>query len=146
MGLGAESPLLQELQGVPLTLEEVSTRLESLHRIHDQVKIVELGAGRLKEVSRKTSHGVVENGRELCQCNRCRLIEGSGRAAAQDYLLDRVFRLFFFQYPRQVNCLACRSRRWKDLRPLAPLNYFLRGSKRGRVVPLKHGGILNFAL
>src|SRR6266478_7792958 len=64
--------------------------------MHDQIKIVKLPAGRLKEVSRKTSRGVVENGRKLCQCNRCRVIERSGRAAAQDYLLGCVLRLFFF--------------------------------------------------
>src|ERR1017187_2372178 len=111
MGLGAERPLLQKLQDVLLTSEEVSARLEPLHRMHDQVKIVELLAGRLKEVSRKTSRGVVQNRRKLCQCNGCRLIERSGRAAAQDYLLDRVHRLFFFRRALQLNLLACRSGR-----------------------------------
>ena len=62
VGLGAEFPCLQKLQGVLLTPEEVSTRLEPLYRMHDQVKIVELRAGRLKEVSRKTARGAIENG------------------------------------------------------------------------------------
>jgi hypothetical protein len=30
--------------------------------MHDQVKIVELRAGRLKEVGRKTARGAIENG------------------------------------------------------------------------------------
>jgi hypothetical protein len=47
-------------------------------------------SSRLKEVSRKTSRGAVEDGGELCQRNGCRSIEPSGRAAAQDHLLDRV--------------------------------------------------------
>jgi hypothetical protein len=79
--------------------------------MHDQVKIVKLRAGRLKEVSRKTSRGVVENGKKLCQCNGRCLIERSGRAAPQDYLLDRVLRLFFFRLVREVNCLARQSGR-----------------------------------
>src|SRR5205823_5108871 len=79
--------------------------------MHDQVEIVKLRAGRLKEVSRKTSRGVVENGRKLCQGDGCRLIERSGRAATQDHLLNRVLREFFFWPAREANCLALRSRR-----------------------------------
>src|ERR1035437_552822 len=129
MGLGAEFPLLHKFQSVPLPHEEVSARLEPLHRMHDQVKIVELCAGRLKEVSLKTSRGVVENGRKLCQCNGCRLIERSGRAAAQDYLLGRGLRLFFFRHAREANCLArqsgSQSGSRKDWWLAAPLIYFL---------------------
>src|SRR5438034_10064128 len=84
--------------------------------MHDQVKIVKLRAGRLKEVGRKTSRGVVENGRKLYQCNGRRLIERSGRAAEQDYLLDRVLWLFFFRQTREANCLARQRGRWKDWR------------------------------
>jgi len=62
MSLGAEFTLLQELQGVVLTPEEVCARLELLHRMHDQVKIVKLRTGRLKEVSGKTARGAIENG------------------------------------------------------------------------------------
>ena len=62
VGLGAEFPCLQKLQGVLLTPEEVSTRLEPLYRMHDQVKIVELRAGGLKEVGRKTARGATDNG------------------------------------------------------------------------------------
>src|SRR5262249_3119922 len=54
--------------------------------MHDQVKIIELRARRLKEVSRKTSRGVVENSRKLYECYGCRIIKPSGRAAAQNYL------------------------------------------------------------
>jgi hypothetical protein len=54
-------PPLQKLEGVSLTPEEVSARLQPMHRMDDQVKVVELCAGRLKEVSRKTSRGAVEN-------------------------------------------------------------------------------------
>jgi len=79
--------------------------------MHDQVKIVKLRAGRLKEVGRKTSRGVVENGRKLCQCNGRRLIERSGRAATLDYLLDRILGLFLFRQPREGNCLARQSGR-----------------------------------
>src|SRR4029077_4797794 len=111
MGLGAEFPLLQKLQGVVLTPEEVSALLEPLHRMHDQVKIVKMRAGRLKEVSRKTSRGVVENGRKLCQRNGRGLIERSGRAATQDYLLDRILRFFFFRQPLEASCLARQSGR-----------------------------------
>src|SRR5258707_9992177 len=114
--------------------------------MHDQIKIVKLPAGRLKEVSRKTSRGVVENGRKLCQCNRCRVIERSGRAAAQDYLLGCVLRLFFFLRAREANCLARQSGRWKDWWLAAPLIYFLHGLKRRRVVHLKHGGIFHLVL
>src|SRR5438552_5986018 len=60
--------------------------------MHDHIEIVKLRARKLEEVSRKTSRGVVESGRKLCQCNGCRLIECSGRAATQDYLLGRVLR------------------------------------------------------
>jgi hypothetical protein len=45
VSLGAEFPCLQELHGVLLASEEVSTLLEPLYRMHDQVKIVELRAG-----------------------------------------------------------------------------------------------------
>src|SRR5215467_13421794 len=114
--------------------------------MHDQVKIVKLRAGRLKEVSRKASCGVVENGRELCQCNGRRLIERSRRAAAQDYLLDCVLWLFFFRRAREANCLSRQSGRWKDWWLAAPLIYFLYGLKRGRVVYLKHGGIFDLVL
>jgi hypothetical protein len=64
-------------------VEEVGTCLKRLHRMHDQVKIVELRAGRLKKVTRKTLGGAGENGGELCQCDACRLVECSGRAAPQ---------------------------------------------------------------
>src|SRR6516165_3972750 len=114
--------------------------------MHDQVKIVKLRAGRLKEVSRKASRGVVENGRKLCQCNGRRLIERSGRAAAQDYLLDRVLRLFFIRQAREANRLARQSRRSKDRWLAAPLIYFLYRLKRRRVVYLKHGGIFDLVL
>src|SRR5882724_4725334 len=79
MGLGTEFPLFQNLQGVELTPDEVCARLESLHRMHDQVEIVKLPmpSRRLKEVSRKTSRGIVENRRKLCQRNGRRLIERS---------------------------------------------------------------------
>src|SRR5271170_816865 len=145
-GLGAEVPLLQKLQCLLLTPEEISTWLEPLYRMHDQVQIVELRAGRLKEVCWKTSRGVIENGRKLCQSNGCRLIERSGRAAAQDYLLDRVLRLFFFQQSREANCLACRSGSWEDLLHPAPRSYFLYGLKRRREVHRKHGGVFALAL
>src|SRR2546430_17483747 len=108
--------------------------------MHDQVKIVKLRAGRLKEVSRKTSRGGVENGRELCQCNGCSPIERSGRAAAQDYLLGRVLRLLLFRQALQLNLLARWSRGWKDRWLRAPLIYFLYRLKRRRIVHLKHGG------
>src|ERR1035437_10421548 len=114
--------------------------------MHDQIKIVKLRARRLKEVSRKTSRGVVENGRKLCQCSGCRLIERSGRAAAQDYLLGRVLRLFFFRHAREANCLARQSGSRKDWWPPAPLIYFLYRLKRRRVVHLKHGGIFDLVL
>src|SRR5260370_19819739 len=108
--------------------------------MHDNIKIVELCAGKLKEVSRKTSRGVVENGRKLCECNGCSLIEGSGRTATQDYLLDRVLRLFIFRQARKANCLARHSGRWKDWWLGAPLSYFLYRLKRRRVVHFKHDG------
>src|SRR5260370_38365604 len=111
--------------------------------MHDEVKIVKLRAGRLKEVSQKTSRCGVENGRKLRQCNGRRLIERSGRAAAQDYLFDRVLRLFFFRQAREANCLARQSGRWKDWWLAAPLIYFLYGVNRRRVVYLKHGGTLD---
>src|SRR5437879_12094265 len=98
--------------------------------MHDQVKVVKLRAGRLKEVSRKTSRGVVENCRKLCQCNGRRLIERSGRAAAQDYLLDRVLRLFFFRQAREAHCLDSQSGRWKNWWVAEPLNHFLLGLQR----------------
>src|ERR1700680_1599581 len=146
MGLSAKFSGLQKFQRVLLTPEEVSARLEPLHRMHDQVKIVELRAARLKEGRRKTSGGVVENGSKLCQCNGCGLIEGSGRAAAQDHLLDRVLRLFFFRQALQLNLLARRSGRCNDRLLPAPLNHFLFGLKRRRIVHLKHGGIFDLAL
>src|SRR5581483_6547444 len=114
--------------------------------MHDEVKIIKLRTGRLKEVSRKTSRGVVENGGKLCQCNGCRPIERSGRAAAQDYLLDRVFRLFLFRQVREANCLARQRGRRKDWWFAAPLMYFLYRLKRRRVVHLKHGGIFDLVL
>src|SRR6266568_5432209 len=114
--------------------------------MHDQVKIVKLRAGRLKEVSRKTSRGVVENRRKLCQCSGRRLIKRSSRAAAQDYLLDRILRLFFFRQAGEADCLARQSGRWKDWWLAAPLIYFLYGVKRRRVVHLKHGGIFDLVL
>src|SRR5207247_9855020 len=110
--------------------------------MHDQVKIVKLRAGRLKEVGRKTSRGVVENGRKLCQCNGRRLIERSGRAAAQDYLLDRVLWLLFFRQTRKANCLARQRGRWKDWGLAAPRIYLFYVLKRRRVVHLRHGRIL----
>src|SRR5579871_4803239 len=114
--------------------------------MHDQVKIVKLRAGTLKEVSRKTSCGVVKNGGELRQCNGCCLIERSGRAAAQDYLLGRVLRFFFFRQALEANCLARHSGRWKDWWLAAPLSYFLYRLERRHVVHLKHGGIFEFVL
>src|ERR1035438_6303012 len=95
--------------------------------MHDQVKIVELCAEGIKKVSRKTSRGAIQNGRELCQCYGCRLIERSGRAAAQDYLLDRVLRLVFFLQALQFNFPARRSERCQDGSLPAPLSYFLFG-------------------
>src|SRR5271157_1996305 len=140
MGLSAKFSGLQTFQSVLLTSEEVSARREPLHRMHDQVKIVKLHAGGLKEVSRKTSCGVVENGRKLCQRNGCRLIERSGRAAAQDHLLDRVLRQFSFRQAMQLNFFARRSGRCKDRWLSSPLSNFLCERKRRRVVHLKHGG------
>ncbi len=113
--------------------------------MHDQVKIVELLAGRLKEVSRKASRSVVENGRKLCQSDGCRLIERSGRTAAQDHLLDRVLRLFFFRQGLQSHSLGRRNARRND-RLLPPLSYFLYGRKRRRIMHLKHGGIFDLAM
>src|SRR5437879_12556543 len=102
--------------------------------MHDQIKIVKLRAGRLKKISRKTSRGVVESGRKLCQCNGCRLIECSGRAATQDYLLGRVLRLVFFRQGTEANCLVRLSDRWKYWRLAARLHYFLYRCKRSCVV------------
>src|SRR6185369_16843672 len=114
--------------------------------MHDQVKVVKLRAWRFKEVSRKTPRGVVENGRKLCQCNGCCLVERSGRAAAQDHLLYRVLLLFFFRQTREGNWLARQSGRWEDSRLYAPLIYFLDRLKRRSVVHLKHGGIFDLVL
>src|SRR5437773_10321967 len=111
--------------------------------MHDQVKVVKLRAGRLKEVSRKTSRGVVENCRKLCQCNGRPLIERSGRDATQDYLLDRVLRLFFFRQARAANCPASQSGRWKNWWLAATLINFLYGIQASRSVYLKPGGIIN---
>src|ERR1017187_8602171 len=108
VGFGAEFAFLQELQAVQLTPEEVSARLKPLHRMHNQVKIVNL-CGTLEEVNRNTLCGAVEHGGELCQCNRCRPIERSGRPAAQDHLLDRVLWLFFFGHWLESDGLVCRS-------------------------------------
>src|ERR1700687_4046247 len=114
--------------------------------MHDQVKIVELCAEGIKKVGRKTSRGAIENGGELVRCDRCSLIERSGRAAAQNPLLDRVLRLFFFPQSLEANCLACRSGRWEDLLLPAPFSYFLFGLKRRRIVHPKHGGILDLTV
>src|SRR5260370_25360175 len=114
--------------------------------MHDQVKIFELYAEGIKKVSRKTSRGAIENGGELVQCNRCSLIDRSGRAAAQNHLLDRVLRLFFFRQALQLNFLARQSGRCKDRLLPAPLSYFLFGLKRRRIVHLKHGRILDLTL
>src|SRR6185369_12110428 len=92
--------------------------------MHDQVKVVELCAERLKEVGRDTSRGVIENGRKLCQRNRCRLIERSSRTAAQDHLLDCVLRLFFFRQAWKANCPARQGGRCKDWWLGAPPIYF----------------------
>src|SRR5215472_15266276 len=67
--LGAEVPALQKLQAIPVTLEEVGTRPEFLHRMRDQIKIIELHTGRIKEVSRKTLRGAIQNCGKLCQRN-----------------------------------------------------------------------------
>src|SRR5229473_319912 len=144
--LGAKYSSLQKLQGLLLTPKEVSTRLEPLYRMHDQVKVVQLRAWRLKKVSRKTARGAIENGRELVQRNSFSLIELSGRAAAQDHLLDRVLRLFFFRQSLEANCLACRGGRWEDLLLPAPLSHLLLRLQRRRIVHLKHGGILDLTL
>src|ERR1022692_2624618 len=114
--------------------------------MYDQVKIAELPARRLKEVGRKTSRGAVENGRELCQCNGCCLVERSGRTAAQDYLLGCVLWLFFFRQVREAHFLARRRGRWKVRGLPAPVIYFLHGRKRRRVVHLKHRGIFDLVL
>src|SRR6266566_3376246 len=92
--------------------------------MHDHIEIVKLRARKLEEVSRKTSRGVVESGRKLCQCNGCRLIECSGRAATQDYLLGRVLRLVFLRQGTEANCLVRLSERWKCWWLAAPLIYF----------------------
>src|SRR6266566_7411840 len=135
-----------QARSFPLTPEEICARLESLHRMRDQVKLVKLRTGRLKEVSRKTSRGAIEDGGEFCQCDGCRLVERSGRAAAQDYLLGRVLRLFFFLQVPQFNFLARRSGRYQGGSLPAPLSYLFLGLKRRRVVYLKHGRILDLAL
>jgi hypothetical protein len=92
--------------------------------MYDQVEIVELCAARLKEVSGKTLSGALKNGCELRQCDGCRPIEHSGRAAAEDNLLDRIVRLIFFLGRRQANYLADRSWRWEDRLLSPPLSYF----------------------
>src|SRR5580704_13632411 len=114
--------------------------------MRDQVKIVELRARRLQEVSRKTARGAVQNGFELPQRYGCRLIEPSGRAAAQDHLLDRVLRPFCFRQWQETNWLAARNRSWKDRVLSAPQRHFLFRLKRGCVVHLQHGGIFSLAL
>src|SRR5580658_5138393 len=105
--------------------------------MHDQVKIVELLAGRPKKISREASRGVVENHRNLRQRDGCRRIERSRRAASQDYLLNRVLRLFFFRQSREADCLARQRRTWKDWWLPAPLSHFLYRCKRRRVVHFK---------
>src|SRR6516164_10922888 len=131
--LSAELSFLQKVQRILLPLKEVSTRLEPLHRMHDQVKIVELLAGRL-EVSRKASRGRIQNGRELCQSNRRRPVERSGRAAAQDYLLDYVLRLFFDRQRPQRYRLVRWCGRNKGLLPVAPLSHLFFRFQRRRLV------------
>src|SRR5947207_15904036 len=111
--------------------------------MHDHIEIVKLRARKLEEVSRKTSRGVVESGRKLCQCNGCRLIECSGRAATQDYLLGRVLRLVFFRQATEANCLVRLSERWKYWWLAAPLIYFRYRFKRRCLVHLKQCGILH---
>src|ERR1700677_627912 len=95
--LGAELSRLQKFQGVLGTPEEVSTRREILHRMHDQVKIIKLPSGRFKEVGWKTSSGTIENDGKLCQRDGCCFVEASRRTTAQDHLFDRVLRLYFFR-------------------------------------------------
>src|SRR5207248_180023 len=97
-------------------------------------------------VSRETSRGMVENGRKLCQREGCRLIERSARAAAQDYLLDRVLRLFSFRQAREANCLVRQRGRWKNWRLAAPLSYFPYRLKQRCFMHLKHGGIFDLVL
>src|SRR5207245_755748 len=79
------------------------------------------------------SRGAIEDGGEFCQCDGCRLVERSGRAAAQDYLLGRVLRLFFFLQVPQFNFLARRSGRYQGGSLPAPLSYLFLGLKRRRV-------------
>src|SRR5437660_6747904 len=114
--------------------------------MHDHIEIVKLRARKLEEVSRKTSRGVVESGRKLCQCNGCRLIECSGRAATQDYLLGRVLRLVFFRQGTEANCLVRLSERWKYCWFASPLISFLYRLKRRCVVHLQHVGTFDRVL
>src|SRR6266404_6914915 len=146
MGLGTEFALIQKFQCVLVAAEEVCCRPEPLHCMHDQVKIIKLSARRLEEVSRKTSRRIVENGRKLWQCNGSCLIESSGRAAAQDYLLGRVLRLVCFRQTWEANGLSCQNGGWEDWWLASPFSYFLCRFKRRCVVHLKHGGIFDLVL
>src|SRR6266446_927697 len=85
--LSAKSSGLQRLQRLPFPLKEVSPRCQPLHRMNNQVNVIEL-LSRPKKVSPKSSRRAVENGGELCRRNRRRRIERSRRSAPQDYLLD----------------------------------------------------------
>src|SRR5437764_3183003 len=99
----------------------------------DQVKIIQLRAGRLKKIGRKPSRGILENVRELVQCDGCCIIERTGRSTAEDHLLDRVLRHFYLRHAREANCFARwggRRGRWKDRRLPSPMSYFVDRQKR----------------
>src|SRR5215813_10443646 len=143
VGFGAKLSLLQKLEGALFSPKEVGACFESLHRMHDQVQLIQLPTGRRKKIRWKAACGAVQNGGDLSHCNGRRSIEGSSRAAAEDYLLNCVLRLFLFWHWVQADGLLRRTgsgKRW--LHP-PPLTHFLFRCKRRLVVHLKHGRILD---
>jgi len=89
--LGAEISLLQALKYATAAVESVSSGREPFDSVDDQVKIIELGSGRVEKIGRHTSSGAVQQGGKLPQSDRAprKFARGS---APLDNLFDGIAR------------------------------------------------------
>src|SRR5712692_7504129 len=75
-GIGAEISLLQALEHATVAVEDVGSGREPFDGVDNQVEIIELGSGRIKEIRWDAASGAVQQGGKLREGDR-----GAGKFA-----------------------------------------------------------------
>src|SRR5229473_3717647 len=85
-GIGAEISLLQALEHATVAVEDVGSGREPFDGVDNQVEIIELGSGRIKEIRWDAASGAVQQGGKLRKGDRGAGKFAGGTSALDDFL------------------------------------------------------------